>query len=48
MLASVAPFAIEEVQSRQFGGFMLALMLGITAIVASFPIGIVLALGPAV
>ncbi|MGJ8629088.1 MAG: amino acid ABC transporter permease [Sulfitobacter sp.] len=43
--AKVVPLALEEVNSRQFGGFMLALTIGITAILASFPIGIVLALG---
>ncbi len=44
-LASVLPLAIESVPSRQFGGFMLSITLGITGIVASFPLGIVLALG---
>ncbi len=43
--AKVVPLALEEVNSRQFGGFMLALTIGITAILASFPLGIVLALG---
>ncbi len=36
---------LEPVQSRDFGGFMLAILLGITGIVLSFPLGIVLALG---
>ncbi|HHL22255.1 MAG TPA: amino acid ABC transporter permease [Aliiroseovarius sp.] len=44
-LASVMPLAIESVPSRQFGGFMLSITLGITGIAASFPLGIVLALG---
>ncbi len=44
-LASYAPLAIESVTSRQFGGFMLAITLGITGISLSFPLGIVLALG---
>lgn len=44
-LASVLPLAIESVQSRQFGGFMLALLLGIVAIGCSLPLGILLALG---
>lgn len=44
-LASVIPLAIESVQSRQFGGFMLALLLGIVAIGCSLPLGILLALG---
>ena len=36
---------LKPVQSRDFGGFMLAILLGITGIVLSFPLGIVLALG---
>ncbi|MBY6068009.1 amino acid ABC transporter permease [Leisingera aquaemixtae] len=44
-LSSVLPIGIEAVQSRQFGGFMLAIMLGVVAIGVSLPIGIVLALG---
>jgi general L-amino acid transport system permease protein len=43
--ASVLPLAIESVTSRNFGGFMLAITLGITGITLSFPLGIVLALG---
>ena len=45
MLAGIVPLAITEVGSRQIGGFMLAILLGITGIILSFPIGIVLALG---
>ncbi len=41
----IIPLSIEAVQSRQFGGFMLSITLGITGIAASFPLGIVLALG---
>jgi general L-amino acid transport system permease protein len=44
-LASVAPLSLESVSSRQFGGFMLAITLGITGITLSFPLGVVLALG---
>jgi len=44
-LASILPMGIEAVQSRKFGGFMLAILLGITGIGLSFPLGIVLALG---
>ncbi len=44
-LASVIPLSIRPVESRQFGGFMLSITLGITGIAASFPLGIVLALG---
>jgi general L-amino acid transport system permease protein len=36
---------LEPVESRKLGGFMLALVIGVTGIAASLPIGIVLALG---
>jgi general L-amino acid transport system permease protein len=39
------PLAIEAVPSRQMGGFMLNLMLGVICVSLSLPIGIVLALG---
>jgi len=39
------PLGIEAVESRKFGGFMLSILLGITGIALSFPLGIVLALG---
>ncbi len=42
---AVLPMGIETVESRQFGGFMLAILLGIAAIGCSLPIGIILALG---
>lgn len=42
---SILPIGIEAVQSRQFGGFMLAILLGVVAIGVSLPIGVVLALG---
>jgi len=44
-LSSVLPIGIESVESRQFGGFMIAILLGVVAIGVSLPIGIVLALG---
>lgn len=44
-LTSILNIGIESVQSRQFGGFMLALLLGIVAIGCSLPLGILLALG---
>ena len=44
-LASVIPLALETVESRQFGGFMLSITIGVVAIGLSLPIGIVLALG---
>jgi len=43
--ASVLPLALEPVASRAFGGFMLSILIGVVAIGASLPIGIVLALG---
>ena len=42
---SYIPIAIEAVPSRKFGGFLLAITLGITGIAMSFPLGILLALG---
>ena len=44
-LSGVLPIGIEVVESRQFGGFMLSIMIGVVAIGCSLPIGIVLALG---
>ncbi|MFD2738057.1 amino acid ABC transporter permease [Sulfitobacter aestuarii] len=44
-LARIVPMRIESVQSREFGGFMLSITIGVTAILAAFPLGIILALG---
>lgn len=44
-LTSVLDIGIPSVQSREFGGYMLALVLGVVAIGVSLPIGVVLALG---
>ncbi len=44
-LGSVIPLALEPVESRNFGGFMLSILIGVVAIGCSLPIGIVLALG---
>ncbi|SPF77791.1 amino acid ABC transporter permease [Pseudoprimorskyibacter insulae] len=44
-LASVLPLALQSVESRQFGGFMLSTLIGVVAIGCSLPIGIFLALG---
>ncbi len=41
----VAPIGIESVESARFGGFMISLTIGVTGIVCSLPIGILLALG---
>ncbi|PYF11001.1 L-glutamine ABC transporter membrane protein /L-glutamate ABC transporter membrane protein /L-aspartate ABC transporter membrane protein /L-asparagine ABC transporter membrane protein [Rhodobacter viridis] len=44
-MQSVLPLALPEVVSDKFGGFLLALVIGVTAIVVSLPLGILLALG---
>lgn len=44
-LQSVIPLGIEPVESAKFGGFMLSVTIGVTGIVLSLPIGILLALG---
>ncbi len=44
-LASVVAGALTPVSSDQFGGFLLAITIGVTAISFSLPIGIILALG---
>ena len=45
LLDQILPIAIEGVRSREFGGFILAFTIGVTGIVASLPLGILLALG---
>ena len=44
-LTGIFPIALESVGSRDFGGFMLSIMIGVVAIGVSLPIGVVLALG---
>ena len=44
-LDTILPFGLPTVESLKMGGFTLSLIVGITGIVASFPIGILLALG---
>jgi general L-amino acid transport system permease protein len=44
-LAQVLPLGLATVDSDQFGGFLLAFTIGVTAISASLPMGILLALG---
>lgn len=44
-LHATLPIELLYVRSDDFGGFLLAFVIGITAITASLPIGIVLALG---
>jgi general L-amino acid transport system permease protein len=42
---SIVPVSIEAVPSRDLGGFMLNMMLGVTCVSLSLPLGIALALG---
>jgi general L-amino acid transport system permease protein len=44
-LAAIMPLGLTPVDSDQFGGFLLAFTIGVTAISASLPMGILLALG---
>lgn len=44
-LQSIIPFALTSINSDQFGGFLLAIVIGVTGITFSLPIGILLALG---
>ena len=44
-LHGVMPIELRYVRSDDFGGFLLAFVIGITAISASLPVGILLALG---
>jgi general L-amino acid transport system permease protein len=44
-LEAAMPLGMEAITSDQFGGFLLAFVIGVTAIGASLPIGILLALG---
>ncbi|MFD0980389.1 amino acid ABC transporter permease [Tropicimonas aquimaris] len=44
-IASILPLAIQSVESRAFGGYMLSITIGVVAIALSLPIGILLALG---
>ena len=44
-LNAVAPIGIEGVDSDQMGGFMISIIIGVSGIALSLPIGILLALG---
>lgn len=44
ILQDLAPLRIEAVPSRAFGGFMLSAVIGLSAIILSLPLGILLAL----
>lgn len=44
-LQSAIPLGLQAINSDQFGGFLLAIVIGVTGISFSLPIGILLALG---
>ncbi len=44
-MQSLLPISLEPVESAFFGGFMLSIIIGVTGITLSLPIGILLALG---
>jgi general L-amino acid transport system permease protein len=44
-LSAVLPIGLQPVASDQFGGFLLAITIGVTAIAFSLPLGVILALG---
>jgi general L-amino acid transport system permease protein len=44
-LAGLMPLGLSSVTSDEFGGFLLAITIGVTAIAFSLPLGIILALG---
>ena len=46
-LSDIAPIGLEFIPSKQFGGFMLSVVIGVAAIILSLPLGIMLALGRA-
>ena len=45
LLASVLPGTLQPMRSDSFGGFMLSIIIGVTGIALSLPLGILLALG---
>ncbi|MGR3756960.1 MAG: amino acid ABC transporter permease [Tranquillimonas sp.] len=44
-LSRIAPIGLTYIQSKDFGGFMLSFIIGISGIILSLPLGILLALG---
>ncbi|SLN51685.1 Inner membrane amino-acid ABC transporter permease protein YhdY [Aquimixticola soesokkakensis] len=44
-LQSILPFGLPSVGSRELGGFLICLIIGVSGIALSLPIGIILALG---
>ncbi|RUS58614.1 amino acid ABC transporter permease [Pseudorhodobacter sp. E13] len=45
VLSNALPIGIKHIQSDEFGGFMISIIIGVTGIALSLPIGILLALG---
>ena len=45
LLSQIMPLGLRSVDSDEFGGFLLAITIGVTAIAFSLPLGILLALG---
>ena len=45
IMSSVLPIGLEFVRSDRFGGFLISLVIGVTGISLSLPLGILLALG---
>ncbi|MFC7703018.1 amino acid ABC transporter permease [Plastorhodobacter daqingensis] len=45
LLQSLVPASLQPVRSDRFGGFMLSIIIGVTGISLSLPLGIILALG---
>lgn len=44
-LTAIAPIGLPAVESKDFGGFTLSIVIGLTSIMLSLPLGIMLALG---
>jgi general L-amino acid transport system permease protein len=45
LITSVTPISLESVDSRQIGGFLLSIIIGVAGIALSLPLGMLLALG---
>ncbi len=45
VMAGIIPIGLPAIQSHDFGGFMISIIIGVTGIALSLPIGILLALG---
>lgn len=45
VMDTILPIGIQSINSREFGGFLLAFVIGASGIILSMPLGVVLALG---